>query len=284
MEETVCCPACGSENRLQDSVCRRCGLQLFRDSNASGRFDHIFGNEHRKAVEHELKDRFLLAFERRLSEEVLPARRTSFSDRFQKSPFQRQVDLRIGQLAEMTLDSEGSDPHRNRLLQAAFEDLLDFFFILHCQDLNEVTYPEKMLRWQGLASDEIRLSEMVADYLDFGVEFDKVFTEFISMPADKLKNAAKGFLFPKPKETIFFIANLSLLGNFRDGYAMTDQCLYWKMPMENSQRVYYRNLEEIRRHEGGWITVNGIFFNAGTGINLKMIRLLKRLRLLFAQP
>jgi hypothetical protein len=281
LEETVHCPACGTENNLQESVCGRCGQPLFREAKSSGDFEDLFGQERRQAVAREWMDRFLLAFERRLAEEVHPSRHADYSERLRHSPFYRQAELRLGQLAEMNLDAAPPDSDRNRVMQVAFEDLLDFFIVLHCRDLNEVTFQETILRWQGLPLEDIRLADMVADHLDFGAEFDRVYTEFVSMPPDKLKNAASAFLFPQKKETIFFISNLSLLGNFREGYAMTDQCLYWKMPMEKSQRVYYRNLEEIRRQAGGWITVNGIFFDAGTGINLKMIRLLKRLRLLF---
>ena len=58
---------------------------------------------------------------------------------------------------------------------------------------------------------------------------------------------------------------------------MTNECIYWKMPFEKAQRVYFKNLEEIKRQED-WITINGIFFNANKSLNLKIMRLLKKLR------
>ena len=57
---------------------------------------------------------------------------------------------------------------------------------------------------------------------------------------------------------------------------MTNEAIFWKMPLENKQRVFYKKLKDVKREED-WISINGIFFNAGTTLNLKLIRLLKRL-------
>ncbi|MBK9014898.1 MAG: hypothetical protein IPM82_12930 [Saprospiraceae bacterium] len=54
------------------------------------------------------------------------------------------------------------------------------------------------------------------------------------------------------------------------------------MPFEKKQRVYYKNLEEIKRQED-WITINGIFFNGSKTLNLKLLRLLKKLRELYGK-
>jgi hypothetical protein len=141
--------------------------------------------------------------------------------------------------------------------------------------------PEAILKYQGLKKEQIDLGQMISDYLDFENEDESVFFDFVSMPAKKLKNAADSFLHPKKGEIIHFICDLSILGSCKDGFAMTNQCIYWEMPVEKKQRVYFSKIKKIKREED-WITINGIFFNANKSLNLKLIRLLKKLKYLFA--
>lgn len=87
------------------------------------------------------------------------------------------------------------------------------------------------------------------------------------------------FLLPKKGETLYFICDLSILGNCKDGFAMTNDCIYWKTPLEEKQRVFYKKIKGVKRQED-WITINGIFFSANKSLNMKLIRLLKKLKML----
>jgi hypothetical protein len=101
------------------------------------------------------------------------------------------------------------------------------------------------------------------------------------MPPRKVRNASQSFLFADPNERIFFICDQSILGSAKEGFAMTDQALYWRMPLQKAERVYYDKIESVKR-EKRWITVNDMFFNVSPTLNLKMLKLLKKLKRLFA--
>jgi len=281
--ETFDCPNCGSENELHAPACDNCGL-VFQPKRSSGppppppkeQLNQLFEESKTESLEQVIADRFSLAFERRLKEEHSPALHGAYIDRFYKSDFRSSVDFRIQQLAEEA-QRQPEGEQRFAFATAAFEDLLDYFLIRYCADLNETAFPEKILQYQGRSIEQIDLGRMVLDYLDFDNEDETVYLDLITMPANKLKNAAQNFLFPQKGEHIYFICDLSTFGACKDGFAMTRDCIYWKLPLEKKQRVYYKNLEEVRRQED-WITINGIFFNANKSLNLKLLRLLKKLK------
>ncbi|MBK8563468.1 MAG: zinc ribbon domain-containing protein [Saprospiraceae bacterium] len=285
--ETFDCPECGSENDLTAESCINCHHIFAKQKKESpkespkAKLEDLFENSRTENLEQAIADRFSLAFERRLKEEVSPILHGQYIDRFYKSDFRNSVDFRVQQLAEQAMRTP-DDTNRFNFAAPAFEELIDYFIVRHCADLNEAFFDEKILKYQGRNGDKINVSEMLLDYLDFDSEGESVFMDFVSMPANKLKNAATNFLFPEKGETIFFICDLSMFNNCKDGFAMTRDCIYWKMPFEKKQRVYYKNLEEIKRQED-WIVINGIFFNANKSLNLKLLRLLKKLRELYGK-
>ncbi|MCF8245156.1 MAG: zinc ribbon domain-containing protein [Saprospiraceae bacterium] len=279
--ETFDCPNCGTENDLSAPACSNCHL-IFKSTKKEppkAKLSDIFDNSHTENLEQAIADRFSLAFEKRLKEEHHPSLHNAYIDRFYKSEFRGSVDFRIKQLAEQAQRNPDGDQKFSFAIPA-LEDMLDYFIIRYCEDLNEAAFDEKILKYQGRTAKEIQLGEMLLDYLDFNNEGETVYTNFVTMPANKLKNAAQNFLFPQKGETIFFICDLSTFGACKDGFAMTRDCIYWKMPLEKKQRVYFKNLEEIKRQED-WIIINGIFFNASKSLNIKLLRLLKKLKELY---
>lgn len=279
--ETLDCPSCGHENELGALQCGRCSRLFYKEKKEkAGKTagENIFQTSGEGGLTQEIADRFSIAFEKRMEEEVRPSLHNTYIDRFHQSDFRKNLEFRIRQLAEAAQAFGSDDTRKAALLNPAFEDLLDYFMIQYCRDLNEVRYPERMLRWQGIPAEKLKLDEIIGDYLDFEQEHESVFTDFVTMPPAKLKNAASQFLFPQKGESIYFICDLSMLGQCKEGFAMTSRCIYWKMPFEKKQRVYYKNLDEIKREKDGWITINGIFFNANKSLNLKLIRLLKKLK------
>ncbi len=281
IEETFICPSCGSENDLAAHGCANCGFS-FADGKKETKVgaNDIFDTSQMKGLQQEVADKFSLHFEKRLKEEHHPNLHGAYIDRFFKSEFRSSADYRIQQLAEIVQGLTGEKrevkKEEKQLLYPAFEELIDYFTVRFCADLNETFFPEAILKYAGLEKSQIDLGQMVRDYLDFENEDESVFFDFVSMPAKKLKNAADAFLFPKKSETLFFICDLSLLGTCKDGFAMTNECIYWKTPLEKKQRVFYKKLKEVKREED-WITINGIFFSANKSLNLKLIRLLKKL-------
>lgn len=58
---------------------------------------------------------------------------------------------------------------------------------------------------------------------------------------------------------------------------MTDRAIYWRAPFDKARRVPYETLKTVRR-EKDWITIDGHFFTSNPGMNLKLFKLLKKLR------
>jgi hypothetical protein len=92
-----------------------------------------------------------------------------------------------------------------------------------------------------------------------------------------LANACKHYLFADRKEKVYFIGDLSLKGNCKEGFAMTDRAIYWRAPFDKARKVTYESLRQVRR-EKDWITIEGHFFTSNPGLNLKLYKLLKKLR------
>ena len=115
------------------------------------------------------------------------------------------------------------------------------------------------------------------DYLDFAGESEKVYTDFVAMPPKVLRNATRAFLHADRDERIFFICDQSLLGNGKSGFALTDASIYWKPIFQPAGAATFTTLGEVRRGDGH-LLIDGQFFDAGTGLNLKVAVLLDKLR------
>ena len=232
-------------------------------------------------IERQLVELFFQALRRRVEEEHQPEQFQRYSERLYESGFRDTVSRKAAHLGEAlrSLDPHGEDTAReaNRRIIRLFEEQLDFFIIHHCQDLNDILLPEAILRWQGVEKGEANFFQMALDYLDFDREPDEtVYMDFLKMPVDKLKNAGNFFLFPQRDERILLICDQSLLGSCKEGFAITERGLYWKAQLQTARQVAFGALESVRR-EKDWLLINGHFFNANPSLNLKMMKLLKKL-------
>lgn len=220
------------------------------------------------------------ALKKRIEEEDNLQNLPIFLERIYHAGFRDTLQRRLAQLA-------GYMEHHRLLLQTdqqalsrkigqTLEELLDFFWIRHCRDLVRFALPEKVLKYQGLAPAEVNVYNLILDYLDFSNETVNVYTNFFEMPQPHFKNASRYFLFAEPKERIFFICNLSLLGGFQDGFAMTEKTIFWKAPLEKPRQIAYQELSSIQLKQE-WLLINDFFFNGGPSLNYKLYKLLKKL-------
>lgn len=235
-------------------------------------------------MEQQLAEQFLHALRKRVEEEHNAARFQAYSERLYESGFRDTVFRRSAQLAEelqaLSRQARADARRINRSVALLFEGLLDYFVIHFCKDINEVQLPEAILKFEGLEWHEINLFDMILAHLDFEHEpEEKAYTGLLKMPVDKLKNAGKFFLFPERAERILFICDQSLLGSCKEGFAMTEKALYWKAQLQTARRAGYESLQDIRR-EKDWLLINGHFFHASPSLDLKMLRLLRKIRLL----
>lgn len=204
-----------------------------------------------------------------------------FSERVYESGFRDIVERRAKQVGEkletqLNLDAI-SLKTANKKVVALLEELTDFFVIRYCQDLLQVPLPESILKYQHLKLEEIDLFQMVLDYLDFAHESEVVYTDFLVMPVEKLKNAGRSFLFPEKNEKILLICDQSLFGSCKEGFALTEKGIYWKAHLQKARQVQYDQIRGVEK-EKDWININGYFFNVNVSLNQKMLKLLKKLR------
>jgi hypothetical protein len=97
------------------------------------------------------------------------------------------------------------------------------------------------------------------------------------MKPELLANACKSYLFADRQERVFFICDLSLKSNCKEGFAITNQGLYWRAPFDRPRRVLFNEINTVKK-EKDWLTLNGHFFTANPTLNLKLCKLLKKLR------
>lgn len=268
------CKNCGTELPVAAKFCFNCGNPVLKVKatqeeppilDASGdvvqQFNELFFKELEKVLEEEQDGTMV----------------QEYSEWVYQCGFRDIIQRRAEALAAKIQQPEFPTVKLNKTVKDLLAELLDFFIIRYCGDLNVVALPEAILKYHEKGIHFAELFQMALDYLHFDNEDEPVYTDFLKMPVDKLKNAGKSFLFPEPKEKILFICDLSLLGSCREGFAMTEKAIYWKIPMQKARKVLFSELTELKRTED-WITINGHFFNVNPTINIRLIKLLKKLK------
>ncbi len=171
------------------------------------------------------------------------------------------------------------DPVRAELLfRHTAADLLDYFLIKYTGPLRKVYLPERILGFQTARQADTDPAHLCQAYLELDLETDPVYTDFVRMPTRKLKNAMQSFLTASPQERIYFILDQSLLGNCRNGFALTDVGIYWRSLLNEAGAAFYQDLADLRIDPTGFLSINGCYFDAGPALNLKLCLLLAKLR------
>ena len=226
---------------------------------------------------------FFRSLRSRVAEEHDINRYSDFVERFYRSRFKEVYEVRAEQIADDVLTrwerfgTEGL-PEIDRRLENAFDGLMDYFIIQFCPDLHGFVLPETILKYEhGVQNGKTDLWQMIRDFLDFDREDETIYLDFVTMPEEYLSNACKHFLFAGRREKVFFICDLSLKGNCKEGFAMTDKGMYWRAPFDKPRQAQYADLADIKRNRE-WLTINGNFFTANPALNLKMYKLLKKMR------
>ena len=194
----------------------------------------------------------------------------------QDDEFQRVRDASLSSLHRWLATAAGRGMREGRI-EDTLADLTEYFLVESAGDLHGGTFPQRLLRHQSVPADTLNVFQVVTDYLNFNEETDVVYTDFITMPGRALRNATQTFLFAAKRERILFICDQSLIGQAKNGFAMTDEGMYWKNIFQPPGRVSYRQLQPPKM-ENGHLLLNGQYFDAGGRLNLKMVLLLDRLR------
>lgn len=282
-EKTKSCPACHEVSPLASVFCHHCGFHF------EGKKSKPYAYQPRYSLEfdpvtitEQVKAMFFRSLRDRVDEEHDPERYSDYVERFYQSRFREIYSVRAEQIAEDVMtrwQRFGTEalPDIDRQIDRSFEGLLDYFTIQFCPDLNGVLLPGAILKYEHAEAGKTDLWRMIQDFLDFDLEEEMFYFDFIAMPEAALANACKNFLTAERREKVFFICDLSLKGNGKEGFAMTDRGIYWRAPFDKPRRVLYRELRTVETGKD-WITISGHFFTANPSLNLKLYKLLKKLR------
>ncbi len=276
------CQECGTELPLEAKFCFNCGAPQ-----PEIREQEQVVLEPGADLTQRIIDQFFPALRIRIKEEMSGGEYARYAERVYESGFRDLLHRRAGGIADKIEQSHAEGLIDQQAIDYWIEkfnsELLDYFLIRHCKDLNPLPIPEAILRYQDATWPALNLFQMALDYLDFAHEKEVVYTDFLIMPMDKLKNASKSFLFPAPKEKILLICDQSLFGSCKEGFALTENALYWKAHLEKPQQVAYSNIKSVVRSKE-WLMINDSFFNVNSGFNLKMMKLLKKIKQLQQSP
>lgn len=279
------CPACSHKGPLSSVFCHHCGYHFEGNhTEEDKRYLPVYPVDFamKETVVEQVKSLFFRSLRQRVEEEHDIKKYSDYVERFYQSRFREIYGLRSEQIAEDIITqwerfgSEGL-PEIDKRLNTAFEGLLDFFLIQYCPDLNGVLLPSAILKYEKAIPGKTELWEMIQDFLDFDHEQEVFYFDFISMKSELLANACKSFLYAEPRERVYFICDLSLKNTCKEGFAMTSKGIYWRASFDRARRVFYHELNDVRK-EKDWLTINGHFFTTNTALNLKLCKLLKKLR------
>lgn len=277
-KEKVICTQCGDENPLTAKFCRACGFNFIEKET----INELFEDQPTQELEKEIYDAFFEHLKYKIAEEQSESLLEEYLNIYEKSEFKFSFEIKVKQLAEDVIKARETPDYQptktKRKLLKTFDDLSDFFIIHYCADLNPIFLSEKILLYRDANRDNTNLLQMIEDYLTLDQEESiTYYTNFIEMPIDRLRKAGKSFLFPEKDEKILLICDQSILGSLKEGFAFTEKAIYWRMHFEKARKVTYENISEIKI-EKEWITINGHFFNATNEINIRTLKLLKKLK------
>lgn len=182
------------------------------------------------------------------------------------------------QISKLVQGSYNDETAYKKVVNRNFEVLTLQFILQYGKSINEVLLNEAIIQYQWMEFSKDMIYRMTLDYLDFAHEPDiLVYADLSLMPVDKLRNAWQTFLFPATNEKILIICDQTISGSFKEGFAVTENGIYWKELLSKPKFVRFFELETIRRTED-WITINGLFFNAGRSLNIKTLLFLQAIK------
>lgn len=274
------CVNCHTELPANARFCLQCGTA--QQEPRAGSEEELLLIDLKGNVSRQLTDAFFKRLSQKIAEEQPGAEESAYRELIYESGFRdllHRREARLGDELRYLADHNEPPARQNAKVRQQLDELTDYFMIHYARSLNTIALPEAILRHQGPGAEDLPMESLIFDYLDFSSEPDeKVYTDFVKMPVQQLRNAGKFFLAPERRdERIFFICDQSLLGSCKEGFAMTERGLYWKAQLQTPNFVLYENLERVAR-EKEWLLIDGAFFNVNLRFNIKMLKLLRKLR------
>ncbi len=286
----IYCPSCSAKLLVGAKFCHHCGTCLHDEGDlvlepqkpkvTSRDLIYLYTPKDKKKLKAEVKADFFMALRKRVEDEQKASLYADYVERFYKVRFQDvledRADILVDEMHQLQAKSKDAESDFTLLVSQVFENLMDYLMIVHCSDLNLYPYPQAILKYADEAQ-KLDKQILISDYLNLDVEVEKIYTDFITMPTQKLRNAADSFVQAGTDERLYFIIDQTLLGSCKEGVAMTDKALYWKLHFERPHRILYTDIHTVRR-EKEWILINNKYFNVNVGLNIKMMKLLRKMK------
>ncbi len=281
---TITCPDCHTSNLVKAAFCKSCGYFFSKKNAPRESYDAIYPLNFKEtnSIAPDLKEYFFKDFLEQIREEQNLKKYDQYLERFYDSDFGKNFEVRLNQLAEEAYSihaKQNGNVQRkvDQMIYSNFNNLLDHFIILFCHDLNSTQLSEEILAYHDAKKETVDLQLMILDYLHLENEKEDFFIDFVTMPVKKLRNASIAFLFPAKDEKIMLIADQTIFGSCKEGFSLTEKGIYWKAHFEKANKVFFHELISIKI-EKDWITINGHFFNVSPSVNIKMMKLLRKLK------
>jgi hypothetical protein len=276
------CPSCKHENPAISVYCHACSYQFggtqFQVSSYQARFPFSFNKP--AMLADEVKAQFFRFLRQRIFEEQDGRKYADYTGRFYDSRFREIFEIRSRQIVTDILklhkaNGEAARPAIDMVSFKAFDGLADFFLVQYCPDLNLNSIPAEVLKYEKFVSQRSVSWDMVRDFLDFSRERERIYFDFIAMPEKLLSNAVHSYITAGKGEKLYFICDLSLNGSCKEGIALTDQAIYWKLPFAKPKGFRYEMLYEVRK-EKNWLIINENHLMVNPGFDLKLLKLLRK--------
>lgn len=286
-QNNITCPDCHTSNPLNAAFCKSCGYFFSRKNTPREFYDaqYPLNFKETNSIASDLRKYFFNDFQKKIMEEQDLKKYNQYLERFYDADFGKNFEVRLNQLAEEAYSihakQEGNVQRKvDQMLSFNFNNLLDHFTILYCKDLNSTHFSEEILAYYNVKKETVDLQLLILDYLNLENEKEDFYIDFVTMPVKKLRNASIAFLFPEKDEKIMLIADQTIFGSCKEGFSLTEKGIYWKAHFEKAKKVYFHELTYIKK-EKDWITINGHFFNVSPSVNIKMMKLLRKLKGIF---
>lgn len=255
------CAACGKSNPFKAMFCFDCGHA----------FDSIDSKETMTS-----KDQFLLILEKEVQVKHGYVYSERIKERFASPKYKDVFNTRFSQLDQeqnQSLEYTKSELDIGHSLVA----LLEFFLVVYCKDLLPFSIDEKILKYERV-NYPFDMQQLAEDYLHLNDLEEDIYYSLIDIDFDKLAHANEFFFFPEPSEYLLFMIDLSISGNLIHGLAVTDQGLYWKLPLQTSYKVKFTEVLELEI-EKACLIINSNYFDINPAFNFRFRRFIRRMAL-----
>ncbi len=277
------CPVCNHQNPVVSVFCHACSYQFDAVPRVASAFKPRFAfqaGQTAAALSEQVKAEFFKFLRHRIYEEQDGRRYADYTSRFYDSRFRELFEVRSKQIVNEISRLQkvyGSEAcvHVDKLCYRAFDGLADFFLVQYCPDLNVCSLPQAILKYEKYTPDKVLTWQMVCDFLAFEEETEQFYFDFLAMPEQLLRNAVHAYITAGKGEKLFFICDLSLSGNCKEGVAMTDQGIYWRLPFGKPRGFRYDQLYEVRKSKN-WLVINENHLMINTRFETKLLKLLRK--------